>query len=79
AALWSRPRAPRPVACAPLRDLDSGKIAIGYDGTDYYMPLADGSVLHARPIQPFDLDIKIYAYLLLALAALFAVVLWISY
>ncbi|MFP3559949.1 two-component sensor histidine kinase, partial [Paraburkholderia sp. SIMBA_049] len=41
---------------APLRDLDSGKIAIGYDGKDYYMPLADGSVLHARPIQPFDLD-----------------------
>jgi two-component system OmpR family sensor kinase len=64
---------------APLRDLDAHKIAIGYDGKDYYMPLADGSVLHARPIQPFDLDIKIYAYLLLALAALFAVVLWISY
>ncbi|WP_175721983.1 ATP-binding protein [Burkholderia anthina] len=64
---------------APLRDLDGGKITISYDGKDYYMPLADGSVLHARPIQPFDLDIKIYAYLLLALAALLAVVLWISY
>lgn len=63
----------------PLRDLDAGRIAISYDGNDYYMPLADGSVLHARPIQPFDLDIKIYAYLLLALAALLAVVLWISY
>ncbi|WP_175853956.1 ATP-binding protein [Burkholderia anthina] len=63
----------------PLRDLESGRISISYDGKDYYMPLADGSVLHARPIQPFDLDIKIYAYLLLALAALLAVVLWISY
>ncbi|MBR8459559.1 HAMP domain-containing protein [Burkholderia dolosa] len=64
---------------APLRDLDAGKIAISYDGRDYYMPLADGSVLHARPVQPFDLDIRIYAYLLLALAALLAVGLWISY
>ncbi|KVF76479.1 histidine kinase [Burkholderia sp. FL-7-2-10-S1-D7] len=63
----------------PLRDLDAGRIAISYDARDYYMPLADGSVLHARPTEAADLDIKIYAYLLLALAALFAVVLWISY
>ncbi|WP_175946813.1 ATP-binding protein [Burkholderia pyrrocinia] len=64
---------------APLRDLDAGRIAISYNGKDYYMPLADGSVLHARPIEASDLDIKIYAYLLLALATLFAVVLWIHY
>lgn len=64
---------------APLRDLDAGRIAISYNGKDYYMPLEDGSVLHARPIEPPDLDIRIYAYLLLALAALFAVVLWIHY
>ncbi|WP_260434928.1 ATP-binding protein [Burkholderia sp. Bp8992] len=64
---------------APLRDLDAGRIAISYNGKDYYMPLADGSVLHARPIEPPDLDIRIYAYLLLALAALFAVALWIHY
>ncbi|WP_282507246.1 ATP-binding protein [Burkholderia cepacia] len=63
----------------PLRDLDAGRIAISYNGKDYYMPLADGSVLHARPIEPPDLDIRIYAYLLLALATLFAVVLWIHY
>ncbi|MCA8274408.1 HAMP domain-containing protein [Burkholderia sp. AU30280] len=64
---------------APLRDLDAGKIAISYDGRNYYMPLADGSVLHARPIEPADLDIKIYAYLVIAFAALFAVALWTSY
>ncbi|WP_204356088.1 ATP-binding protein [Burkholderia sp. JP2-270] len=64
---------------APLRDLDAGRIAISYNGKDYYMPLADGSVLHARPVEASDLDIKIYAYLLLALATLFAVVLWIHY
>ncbi|MGS0893186.1 ATP-binding protein [Burkholderia stagnalis] len=63
----------------PLRDLDAGRIAISYDGKDYYMPLADGSVLHARPVEPPDLDIRIYAYLVLALATLFAVVLWIHY
>ena len=43
------------------------------------MPLADGSVLHARPIEAFSLDIRIYAYMLLALSTLFAVVLWIHY
>ncbi|MGY4725781.1 ATP-binding protein [Burkholderia pyrrocinia] len=64
---------------APLRDLDAGRIAISYNGKDYYMTLADGSVLHARPVEASDLDIKIYAYLLLALATLFAVVLWIHY
>ncbi|MEN8517251.1 ATP-binding protein [Burkholderia sp. RS02] len=64
---------------APLRDLDAGRIAISYNGKNYYMPLADGSVLHARPIEPADLDIKIYAYLVIALAALFAVALWTSY
>jgi two-component system OmpR family sensor kinase len=64
---------------APLRDLAAGRIAISYNGKDYYMPLADGSVLHARPIEAPDLDIRIYAYLLLALATLFAVVLWIHY
>ncbi|KVH79487.1 histidine kinase [Burkholderia cepacia] len=64
---------------APLRDLDAGRIAISYNGKDYYMPLADGTVLHARPIEASDLDIKIYAYLLLALGTLFAVVLWIHY
>ncbi|EKS9794786.1 MULTISPECIES: ATP-binding protein [Burkholderia] len=63
----------------PLRDLDAGRISISYDRKDYYMPLADGSVLHARPIEAFSLDIKIYAYMLLALSALFAVVLWIHY
>ncbi|KWF68170.1 ATP-binding protein [Burkholderia pseudomultivorans] len=61
---------------APLRDLDSGKIAISYDGKDYYMPLADGSVLYAHPAEAFDLDIRIYAYGVLAIATLLAVVLW---
>ncbi|KWE28309.1 histidine kinase [Burkholderia cepacia] len=63
----------------PLRDLDAGRISISYDHKDYYMPLADGSVLHARPIEAFSLDIKIYAYMLLALSALLAVVLWVHY
>ncbi|VWC02035.1 ATP-binding protein [Burkholderia metallica] len=63
----------------PLRDLDAGLIAISYDGKDYYMPIADGSVLHARPIEAFSLDIKIYAYMLLALSTLLAVVLWVHY
>ncbi|UXU89122.1 ATP-binding protein [Burkholderia sp. S-53] len=64
---------------APLRDLDAGRIAISYNGKDYYMPLADGTVLHARPVEAPDLDIRIYAYLLLAISTLFAVVLWIHY
>ncbi|MBN3787351.1 ATP-binding protein [Burkholderia sp. Ac-20353] len=64
---------------APLRDLDAGKIAISYNARDYYMPLSDGSVLHARPIEPPDLDIRIYAYLVLAIATLFAVVFWVHY
>ena len=63
----------------PLRDLERGLIAISYNGKDYYMPLADGSVLHARPPEPPDLDIRIYAYLLLALATLFAVVTWVHF
>ncbi|MXN73266.1 HAMP domain-containing protein [Burkholderia sp. 4701] len=63
----------------PLRDLDLGRIAISYNGKDYYMPLADGSVLHARPPEPPDLDIRIYAYLLLALATLVAVVTWVHF
>ncbi|MGZ2744503.1 ATP-binding protein [Burkholderia stagnalis] len=63
----------------PLRDLDQGRIAISYNGKDYYMPLADGSVLHARPPEPPDLDIRIYAYLLLALATLVAVVTWVHF
>ncbi|MDR6498841.1 two-component system OmpR family sensor kinase [Burkholderia ambifaria] len=64
---------------APLRDLEAGRIAISYNRKNYYMPLADGSVLHARPIEPADLDIRIYAYLVVALAALFAVALWTYY
>ncbi|KVF24057.1 histidine kinase [Burkholderia vietnamiensis] len=64
---------------APLRDLDAGRIAISYDRRNYYMPLADGSVLHARPIQPAMLDVKIYANGMIALAALFAVALWTSH
>ncbi|NIE59597.1 MULTISPECIES: ATP-binding protein [unclassified Burkholderia] len=64
---------------APLRDLDAGRIAISYDRMHYYMPMADGSVLHASPIPPADLDIRIYAYGMVALATLFAVALWIHY
>ncbi|WP_186052502.1 ATP-binding protein [Burkholderia gladioli] len=63
----------------PLRDLEAGRIAIGYDSKDYYMPLADGSVLHSHPAETFDLDIRIYAYLLLAFATLLAVMSWIHF
>ncbi|CAB3763542.1 histidine kinase [Burkholderia sp. MSh2] len=75
----SMPAARAQLSGTPLRDLDAGRIAISYNGKDYYMPLADGSVLHARPNEAPDLDIKIYAYLLLALGTLFAVVLWLHY
>ncbi|AAU46505.1 MULTISPECIES: two-component system sensor histidine kinase BprS [pseudomallei group] len=61
------------------RDLDRGEIAISYDGKDYFMPLVDGTVLHARPDEPPSLDIQIYAYLTVALATLLAVALWIHY
>ncbi|KVK83504.1 MULTISPECIES: ATP-binding protein [Burkholderia] len=61
------------------RDLDRGEIAISYDGRDYFMPLVDGTVLHARPDEPTSLDIQIYAYLTVALATLLAVALWIHY
>ncbi|KVE28543.1 histidine kinase [Burkholderia singularis] len=63
----------------PLHDLERGDIAISYDGKDYYMPLADGSVLHARPVQPANLDIQIYAYLTVSFAMLLAIVLWVHY
>ncbi|WP_323121349.1 ATP-binding protein [Burkholderia alba] len=61
------------------RDLQKGLIVVSYDNKDYYMPLADGYVVHAHPNEWDDLDIRIYAYLVIALATLVAVVFWVYY
>jgi two-component system, OmpR family, sensor kinase len=64
---------------AQWRDMMRGEIVLSYDAKDYYMPLPDGLVVHAHPSAPGDLDIRIYAYVTLALAMLVAVVFWVRY
>ena len=62
-----------------LRDLRDGKLVLSGDAKDYYLPLPDGTIVHAHPDEPGNLDIKALAYALVALATLLSVVLWVHY
>ncbi|MFK4446161.1 two-component system OmpR family sensor kinase [Caballeronia udeis] len=62
-----------------LRDLRDGKLVLSMDAKDYYLPLPDGTIVHAHPDEPGNLDIKALAYSLVALATLLSVVLWVHY
>ena len=62
-----------------LRDLRDGKLVLSMDGKDYYLPLPDGTIVHAHPDEPGNLDIKALAYAVIALATLLSVVLWVHY
>jgi two-component system OmpR family sensor kinase len=62
-----------------LRDLRDGKLVVSMDAKDYYLPLPDGTIVHAHPDEPGNLDIKALAYGMVALATLLSVVLWVHY
>ncbi|WP_133649526.1 ATP-binding protein [Paraburkholderia flava] len=62
-----------------LRDLRDGKLVLSLDARDYYLPLPDGTIVHAHPDEPTNLDIQVLAYGVIALATLLAVLLWIHY
>ena len=58
-------------------DLAHGKMVLQTNGRDYYLPLRDGSVLHAYSA---DIDygrIRAIAYALIAIAALLPLLLWV--
>ncbi|MFM0499219.1 ATP-binding protein [Paraburkholderia caffeinilytica] len=60
-------------------ELLEGKLVLNDDATSYYLPLSDGTVVHARRSEPANLDIQALAYAVLALATLISVIVWVHY
>ncbi|AOY94818.1 two-component sensor histidine kinase [Cupriavidus sp. USMAA2-4] len=62
------------------RDLHDGKLVLSRDGQHYYVPLHDGSILHAATVDSNnDLRISVVGYSLIALATLLSIVTWVWY
>jgi len=59
------------------RDLAQHKLVLMTNGKDYYLPLRDGSVLHAHSEDMDYLGIQLIAYSLIAIAALLPLLLWV--
>ncbi len=59
------------------RDLADHKLVLMTNGKDYYLPLRDGSVLHAHSEDMDYLGIQLIAYSLIAIAALLPLLLWV--
>lgn len=59
------------------RDLAEHKLVLMTNGKDYYLPLRDGSVLHAHSEDMDYLGIQLIAYSLIAIAALLPLLLWV--
>ncbi|SDI59226.1 ATP-binding protein [Paraburkholderia phenazinium] len=69
-----------PLLDAPrLHDLRDGKLVLDRDATDYYLPLPNGTIVRAAVNDREDLDIKMLAFVLLALATLLSVMVWVHY
>ncbi|CAJ0809030.1 Adaptive-response sensory-kinase SasA [Ralstonia psammae] len=59
------------------RDLGEHKLVLMTNGKDYYLPLRDGTVLHAYSEDMDYLGIQLIAYSLIAIAALLPLLLWV--
>jgi two-component system OmpR family sensor kinase len=59
------------------RDLADHKLVLMTNGKDYYLPLRDGTVLHAYSADMDYLGIQLMAYALIAIAALLPLLLWV--
>ncbi|HWV06361.1 MULTISPECIES: ATP-binding protein [unclassified Ralstonia] len=59
------------------RDLAEHKLVLMTNGKDYYLPLRDGTVLHAHSEDMDYLGIQLIAYSLIAIAALLPLLLWV--
>ncbi|CAJ0744257.1 Adaptive-response sensory-kinase SasA [Ralstonia edaphis] len=59
------------------RDLADHKLVLMTSGKDYYLPLRDGTVLHAYSADMDYLGIQLMAYALIAIAALLPLLLWV--
>lgn len=59
------------------RDLADHKLVLMTNGKDYYLPLRDGTVLHAYSADMDYLGIQLMAYALIAVAALLPLLLWV--
>ena len=65
-----------------LQDLREGKLVLSRDTKDYYLPLSDGTIIHAHPDWPdlhADFKYWAFAYILLGLAILASLFFWISH
>ncbi|EHP42250.1 transmembrane sensor histidine kinase transcription regulator protein [Cupriavidus basilensis OR16] len=62
-----------------LADLAAGKLVLGYDAKDYYLPLRDGQILHALSEEEDHTNISVLAYALIALATLLSIIAWVWY
>ncbi|MCK4155376.1 ATP-binding protein [Ralstonia pseudosolanacearum] len=58
------------------RDLADGKLVVMTNRTDYYLPLRDGTVLHARFEDTGYIAIKVIAFGLVAIATLLPILFW---
>ncbi|MHA6886475.1 ATP-binding protein [Ralstonia pseudosolanacearum] len=58
------------------QDLDDGKLVVMTNRTDYYLPLRDGTVLHARFEDTGYIAIKLIAFGLIAIATLLPILFW---
>lgn len=59
------------------RDLVDRKLILMTNGKDYYLPLRDGTVLHAHSEDMDYLGIQLIAYALIAIATLVPLLLWV--
>lgn len=62
-----------------LRDLRAGQLVLSLNAKDYYLPLPDGTIVHAHPDDTANFGIQVFAYIVIALATLLAVMLWVHY
>ncbi len=61
------------------QDLRDGKLVLGSDINDYYLPLSDGQIVHAHDRDVNNTSLEVTAYLIVALATLLSVVGWVWY
>ncbi|EKZ95458.1 MULTISPECIES: ATP-binding protein [Cupriavidus] len=64
---------------AQLADLRAGKLVLSRNTKEYYLPLPDGTIIHAHPDDAVNLSIQVFAYAVIAFATLMSVLLWVHY
>ncbi|HBD36964.1 MAG TPA: two-component sensor histidine kinase, partial [Cupriavidus sp.] len=49
-----------------LADLRAGKLVLSRNTKEYYLPLPDGTIIHAHPDDAVNLSIQVFAYAVIA-------------